>query len=130
MTITKTLTKSVLAAAIAVGTIGATTASASAYGSSPVIVRSPVACDQYARDYANWAAGNRGGQAVIGGLLGAGVGALVGGFFFGTPIAGAAIGGGAGAVGGAMWNRPQWQAEYQNAYNACIHGYQLPALPY
>ena len=130
MTIAKTLTKSALAATVALGMIGATTTTASAYGSSPVIVRSPVACDQYARDYANWAVGNRGGQAVIGGLLGAGVGALVGGFFFGTPFVGAAIGGGAGAVGGVMWNRPMWQAEYQNAYNACIYGAQLPAPSY
>jgi len=136
MTITKTLTKSALAAAIAVGTIGATTANASAFGatplgySNPVPFRTPVACDQYSRDYANWAVGNRGGQALVGSVIGAGVGALIGGFFFGAPIAGAAIGGGAGALGGAVWNTPQWQGEYHNAYQACMSGYQLPALPH
>ena len=121
------ITRTLLAATVAVGMIGATTATASAYNPGPA--RSPAACDQYAKDYANWAVGNRAGQAAFGGVVGAGVGALVGGFFFGTPLAGAAIGGGIGVAGGAMWNQPQWQAEYNNAYSACIYGYPL-GYPY
>ena len=125
------ISKTLAAAALSVAMIGATTATASAWGPAPApqMVRSPTLCDNYARDYANAVAGNRGARIGIGGLIGAGVGALVGGYFFGTPIAGAAVGAGAGIAGGAIIGQPQWQAEYNNAYSACIYGAPL-VYPY
>ena len=123
------ISKTLAAAALSVAMIGGTTVTASAWGPAPapypITVRSPTICDTYARDYANFVAGNRGARIGIGGLIGAGVGALVGGYFFGTPIAGAAVGAGAGAVGGAIVGQPQWQANYTNAYSACISGAPL-----
>ncbi len=122
-------TKTLLAAAISIGTIGATTATASAYYVNPaptvVVVRTPQACDAYARSYANNHAGNRGVRIGAGGLIGAGIGALAGGFFFGTPVAGAVVGGTVGLGAGAVIGQPQWQAEYNNAYGACIYGQPL-----
>ena len=126
------ITRTLLAATVSLGMIGATTVAASAHHApAPQVVRSSQACDMYARDYANWRAGHRGTRVAVGGLIGAGVGALVGGFFFGTPIAGAAVGAGAGVVGGALVGQPQWQAEYNNAYTNCIYGAPLayPWLP-
>ncbi len=120
-----TVAKTLIAATAVAGTLGASTLTASAHHvpqPAPVVL-SPAACDQYAKDYANWAIGHRGGQTVLGGAIGAGFGALVGGYFFGAPGLGAAFGGLAGAGAGAMWNNPQWQAEYQNAYNYCIHSF-------
>jgi len=128
---TMNIAKTLIAATLTVGMIGATTATASAWSPSPapITVRSPTICNIYARDYANFVAGNRGVRIGVGGLLGAGIGALVGGFFFGTPIAGAVIGGGAGLAGGAIIGQPQWQAEYNRAYSACIYGAPL-VYPY
>lgn len=122
------ISKTLIASALSIGMIGTTTATASAFSPTPaypLVVRSAQACDMYAKDYANWRAGHRGTRVAAGGLIGAAVGGLVGGFFFGTPVAGAAIGAGAGIVGGSLVNQPQWQAEYNNAYSACIYGYQL-----
>ncbi len=122
-------TKTLLAAAISFGVIGtATVANASPYNPAPypVITPSPQACDSYARNYANYRAGNRGVRIGAGGLIGAGFGALAGGFLFGTPIAGAVVGGTVGLGAGAVIGQPQWQAEYNNAYTACIYGQPLP----
>lgn len=116
------ITKTLIAATAVAGTLGASTVTASAHHAAPPVL-SPAACDQYAKDYANWAIGHRGGQTVFGGVVGAGLGYLIGGYFFGAPVAGAAFGGLAGAGVGAMWNNPQWQAEYQNAYNYCIQSF-------
>ena len=63
------ISRTLLAASVAIGMIGATTASASAYGTPPAPTRSPAFCDQYAKDYANWSVGNRAGQAAFGGVL-------------------------------------------------------------
>jgi hypothetical protein len=129
---TMTIAKTLIAATLSIGVIGgATAANASPYTPSPypLVVRSPQACDAYARDYANWAAGNRGVRIAAGGLIGAGLGALAGGFFFGTPIAGAVVGGGLGLGAGAVIGQPQWQAEYNNAYGACVYGQPL-VYPY
>jgi len=121
----RTLSKILVASTLAVGMIGATTATSSA---SPLIVRSPTACDSYARDYANLVAGHRGGRILLGTVIGAGVGYLAGGVFFGNPIGGAIVGGGLGLAGGALIGQPQWQAEYNNAYYACISGAPLPNI--
>lgn len=123
-------TKTLLAAAMTTGVIAASTATASAYYVTPaptvVMVRTPQACDAYARSYANNHAGDRGVRVAAGGLIGAGIGALAGGFFFGTPVAGAVVGGTVGLGAGAVMGQPQWQAEYNNAYTACIYGQPLP----
>lgn len=57
-----------------------------------------------------------GDRALSGGLLGAGGGAAIAGIAGGSPLAGAAIGGAAGALGGAFTNprtlnlgRPVWR---------------------
>jgi osmotically inducible lipoprotein OsmB len=59
---------------------------------------------------------SRGDRAVSGGLLGAGGGAAVAAVAGGSPLAGAAIGGAAGALGGALTSgrdvnlgRPVWR---------------------
>jgi hypothetical protein len=59
---------------------------------------------------------NRGDRALSGGLLGAGAGAGVAVLTGGSPLAGAAIGGAAGAIGGAVTSghdvnlgRPIWR---------------------
>lgn len=59
---------------------------------------------------------NRGDRAVSGGLLGAGGGAAIAAVTGGSPLAGAAIGGAAGAIGGAVTSghdvnlgRPVWR---------------------
>ena len=127
MTIAKTLIAGVLSIAV----IGGTSATAFAHGAAPAPapVRSPTICDTYAKDYANAVAGNRGVRIVGGGLIGAGIGFLAGGFLFGAPIAGAAVGGTVGLGAGAIAGQPQWQAEYNNAYSACIYGAPL-VYPY
>ena len=57
-----------------------------------------------------------GDRALSGGLIGAGGGAAIAGIAGGNPLAGAAIGGAAGALGGALTSprtlnlgRPVWQ---------------------
>ena len=122
-----TIAKTLIAGVLSVAMIGGTTATAFAYNPTPV--RSPTICDTYARDYANAVAGNRGVRIVGGGLIGAGIGFLAGGFLFGAPIAGAAVGGTVGLGAGAIAGQPQWQAEYNNAYSACIYGAPL-VYPY
>jgi len=58
---------------------------------------------------------------VGGALLGAGIGALVGGgHAIGT---GAAIGAGAGAVGGVATGSAAWRDNYNSRYYSCMQGY-------
>lgn len=121
----RTLSKILVASTLAVGMIGATTATSSA---SPLIVRSPTACDSYSKDYANMVAGHRGGRILLGTAIGAGVGYFVGGGLFGNPLGGAVVGAGFGLAGGALIGQPQWQAEYNNAYYACMSGAPLPYI--
>ena len=124
-----TITKTLLAATLSLGVIGtATAANASPFNPAPypVVAPSPQACDAYARNYANYRTGNRGVRIAAGGLIGAGFGALAGGFLFGTPVAGAVVGGTVGLGAGAAIGQPQWQAEYNNAYSACLYGQYLP----
>jgi hypothetical protein len=59
---------------------------------------------------------NRGDRALSGGLIGAGGGAAIAAATGGSPLAGAAIGGAAGAIGGAVTSgndinlgRPVWR---------------------
>jgi uncharacterized membrane protein len=79
-------------------------------------------CDHEARVFANQqVAGNTVGGAVGRALLGAGIGALVGGRnAIGT---GAAIGAGAGVVGGAANGSAQWNDAYWSRFNDCMNGY-------
>ena len=118
--------KTLLAASIAFGTVGvATAASANPVVVYPVVINT-AGCDAYAQNYATGHAGPRFRPVVIGTLLGAGAGALIGGFGFGAPGLGAAIGAGAGALGGAAVGNPQWNAQYNAAFGACMQGYALP----
>jgi hypothetical protein len=118
--------KTLLAASIALGTVGmATAASAQPYVVFPVVIN-PAACDSYAQNYATGHAGPRNRQVIVGTLLGAGAGFLVGGFGFGAPGVGAAVGAGVGALGGAAVGNPQWNAAYNAAFQACMQGYALP----
>ncbi|MCW5713474.1 MAG: hypothetical protein KIT43_03090 [Bauldia sp.] len=118
--------KTLLAASIALGTVGvATAASAQPYVVMPVVIN-PQACDLYAQNYATGHAGPKNRQVIVGTLLGAGAGFLVGGFGFGAPGVGAAVGAGVGALGGAAIGNPQWNAAYNAAFSACMQGYALP----
>jgi hypothetical protein len=118
----KTLAAAVLGLA-SLATIAATVPAA-AYVPAPA-PRSPAFCDSYATDVANAYAGNKGQQALIGGLIGGAAGYFIGGYGFGRPGAGLLIGGTVGALIGAHHNDPQWQAIYSNAYTNCIYGYPL-----
>ena len=83
-------------------------------------------CDAYARDYANWWTGNPYGAALAGGAIGAIFGAVIGQALFNRPGIGAAVGGAAGAGAGAAIAGPEWQAAYNQAYNACLAQTPLP----
>ena len=115
-----TISKALLAATLAVGIVGTTTATASASPFSPpaTVIHTADACEAYARDYANWRAGNRTARVAVGGLIGG----LAGGFLFGAPVVGGLI----GVAAQAAVHQPQWQAEFSNAYSACISGAPLP----
>jgi hypothetical protein len=114
------ISKTLIAATLAVGVVGATTvtASASPFAPQPQVIRTAAMCDDYAKEYANWTAGHRGTRAVIGGAIGF----VAGGLLFGTPVLGAA----AGVATQAIIRGPQWQAEYSYAYGACVSGAPLP----
>ena len=63
----------------------------------------------------------RGDDKQAAAVLGAGVGALVGGgHAVGT---GAAIGAGAGAVGGVATGSAAWRENYNSRYYSCMQGY-------
>lgn len=87
-------------------------------------VRSGEFCDDYARDWANWAT-ERGRDAAVGAIIGGGFGAVLGGALADRPGLGGLIGLGIGAGIGAFADRSQWEAEYNRAYNACIQNSQL-----
>jgi hypothetical protein len=115
------ISKTLIAATLAVGVVG--TSSAAFAGpfspsNSPVMIRTADACDAYAKDYANWRAGNRTTRVAAGAIIGG----LAGGLLFGAPVLGAGV----GVVAQAAVHQPQWQAEYGNAYAACISGAALP----
>jgi hypothetical protein len=115
------ISKTLIAATLAVGLVGATTVTASAHGSTqPTVYRTADMCDAYAKDYANQRDGNR----IVRGVAAGAIGAVVGGFLFGTPVLGAA----AGVATTAIIHGPQWQGEYSAAYQACITGQPLPYL--
>ncbi|MGD9737939.1 MAG: hypothetical protein AB7O56_10020 [Bauldia sp.] len=119
--------KTAVASTLALGTVAGST-SAFAYGPVPVqqvVVVSQAACDSYAQSYANGAVGPRARPVVVGTLLGAGAGFLIGGYGFGAPGAGAAIGAGVGALGGAAIGNPAWNNAYTAAFGACMQGYYL-----
>lgn len=116
------ISKSLIAATLAIGVVGATTvtASASPFGPQPLVLRTADMCDDYAKDYANQRAGNR----VLRGVAAGAIGYIAGGLLFGAPVLGAAT----GVVATTVITGPQWQAEYANAYSACISGAPLPII--
>jgi len=79
--------------------------------------RSAVACDNYARAYAN--DGSRQGQMLRGGavgsLLGLGIGSIAG-----AGGVGAAVGAGVGIIGGGMRRSATSDRMYNAAYNDCM----------
>ncbi len=117
------ISKTLIAATLAVGVVGATTVTASASPFAPpqpTVYRTADMCDAYAKDYANQRDGNR----IVRGVAAGAIGYLVGGFLFGTPVLGAA----AGVATTAIIHGPHWQGEYSAAYQACITGQPLPYL--
>jgi hypothetical protein len=90
-----------------------------------VVVVSTDACAAYAQNYTNAHVGPRQRPAVVGTLIGAGIGALVGGAGWGTPVIGAAVGGGIGLGIGAAGGNPQWDQTFNYAFQACMQGYVL-----
>ena len=81
--------------------------------------KSSMACDAYARNYAQNA--SRQGQVLGGGakgsLLGAGIGA-----FAGAAGVGAAIGAGIGIIGGGARRNADAERMYRAAYQDCMAG--------
>ena len=116
--------KTLIASALTVGLVAGTTATASA--AQTVIVISAEACDDYATAYANSHVGPRGRKVIVGTLVGAGAGFLVGGFVFGRPGLFAAAGAGTGALVGAASGNAPWDNAYTMAYGACLQGQVLP----
>ncbi|MCW5719034.1 MAG: hypothetical protein KIS68_14490 [Bauldia sp.] len=115
--------KTLIAASIALGTVGVATAASAA---QPVVIVNPQACDYYAQNYANGHVGPEHRRVIVGTLLGAGAGFFAGGFGFGAPGLGAAVGAGVGALAGAAIGNPQWNQAYNAAFSACMQGYALP----
>ena len=93
---------------------GATDASI-AQGSRP----SAVACDSYARNYADHA--SRQGQVLRGGAVGSLVGLGIGSIS-GAAGAGAAIGAGIGVIGGGIRRSAGAERMYNAAYQDCMSG--------
>jgi hypothetical protein len=116
--------KTAVASTLALGTLATSTA-AFALPPQQVVIVSQQACDSYAQSYANGAVGPRARPVVVGTLLGAGAGFLIGGYGFGAPGAGALIGAGVGALGGAAVGNPAWNNAYTAAFGACMQGYYL-----
>jgi hypothetical protein len=118
--------KTAIASTLALGTLATSTLAASTAASAqPIVIVSQQACDSYATAYANGAVGPRARPVVVGTLLGAGAGFLIGGYGFGAPGAGALIGAGVGALGGAAIGNPAWNNAYTAAFGACMQGYYL-----
>jgi uncharacterized protein YcfJ len=116
--------KTAIASTLALGTLATSTASF-ANPVQQVVIVSQQACDSYATSYATASAGPRARPVILGTLLGAGAGFLIGGYGFGAPGAGALIGAGAGALGGAAIGNPAWNNAYTAAFGACMQGYYL-----
>jgi hypothetical protein len=93
----------------------ATPAVAIAQGSRPAAV----ACDNYARNYANYA--SRQGQVLRGGAVGSLVGLGIGSIG-GAAGAGAAIGAGIGVIGGGIRRSTGAERMYNAAYQDCMSG--------
>ena len=117
--------KTTIAAALSIGTIAASSAAFAQPFQQQVVIVSQDACDSYATAYANAHVGNRARPVVVGTLIGAGAGFLIGGYGFGAPGAGAAIGAGFGALGGVAVGNPQWNNAYGAAFQACMQGYYI-----
>jgi hypothetical protein len=81
--------------------------------------QSQIACDAFARNYAQQASrqGKVIGGGVVGSLIGLGIGAATGG-----AAVGAAIGGGVGVIGGGAQRRKDAERIYRAAYNDCMAG--------
>ena len=80
---------------------------------------SAVACDNYARNYANNA--SRQGQVLRGGAVGSLAGLGIGAIFGGAGV-GAAVGAGVGMIGGGARRQGTAQQMYSAAYQDCIAG--------
>ena len=80
---------------------------------------SAVACDNYARNYANNASrqGQVVGRAAAGGLVGLGLGAIAG-----ASGVGAAVGATVGAIGGGARRQQTANRMYEVAYQDCMAG--------
>jgi hypothetical protein len=118
--------KNILATALVGAAVALMPVAASAQYGVPVYPgpnpqRSSQFCDNYARDWANWAT-QRGNDAAVGLIIGGGLGAFWGEVLFNRPGLGGLIGGGIGLGIGAFADRPEWRQQYENAYNACING--------
>jgi hypothetical protein len=100
--------KALLSAALLLGFVEAASAAPSA-----------MACDSYARDYADNA--SRQGQvlrgAAVGSLLGLGIGAMAG-----ASGVGAAVGAGVGVIGGGAKRQATARRMYDVAYQDCMAG--------
>ena len=83
----------------------------------------PVAlCQQYAQTQAH----HQGAGGILkGGVVGAGVGAMVGSFFGGAGT-GAAIGGSLGAIGSGSRKRNEFNDAYVEAFTDCMAGVVTP----
>ena len=89
-------------------------------GRAPAIAQSSaVACDNYARNYANDA--SRQGQVLRGGAAGSLVGLAIGSIGAAAG-AGAAIGAGIGMIGGGMRRTSTANNMYNAAYSDCMAG--------
>jgi hypothetical protein len=80
---------------------------------------SAVACDNYARNYANHA--SRQGQVLRGGAVGSLVGLGIGSIS-GAAGVGAAIGAGIGVIGGGIRRSSSAERTYNAAYQDCMSG--------
>ncbi len=86
-------------------------------------------CRNYAQSQADQYAPN-GKGALVGGLLGAGAGALIGGISHGNAGTGAIVGGVGGAVIGGAANQGERDRIYRQAYRDCMgSGPRAPAQP-
>ena len=122
-----TALKTLLAASLSIATIGGTTLTAtSASAAQPIVIISADACAAYAESYANAHVGPRNRPAIVGTLIGAGIGFFAGGYGFGAPVIGAAVGGGIGLGLAAARGNPQWDSTFNYAFQACMQGYALP----
>ena len=117
--------KTAIASALTLSAVVGPVATASAHHETVVVI-SAQACDNYATAYANGHVGPRGRKVIVGTLVGAGAGFLIGGFVFGAPGVGTLAGAGTGALVGAASGNAPWDNAYTYAYGACLQGVLLP----